>query len=288
MQERRCSVLVFLVTFLKGIVVGVGGVAPGLSGSVLLVILGLYEKVISAIGTLFRNFKKNIQFLLPMVAGVAIGVLAFSKLVDYLLDRHEFYTRYAFLGLVVGTVPLFYREVRKNGFRRRYYLLIAAAAAAGTALFLFNKNLFPVITQPNLWQSMLLGVAVAGSSIIPGVDSAAILSTLGLYELWVSSLAQFDLWVLIPAAFGVAVGVLALSALMNLLIKKAYTATFSVVFGLFLTIIPGMLNEKCAITSTAQGIAAVLLVIVGFCISFYLGDIKGNNERIKAILNKRK
>ena len=223
-----------------------------------------------------------------MVAGVAIGVLAFSKLVDYLLEQHEFYTRYAFLGLVIGTVPLFYREVRKNGFRRRYYFVVAAAAAAGTALFLFNRNLFPVITQPNLWQSMVLGVAVAGSSIIPGVDSAAILSTLGLYELWVSSLANFDLRVLIPAAFGVAIGMLVLSALMNLLIKKAYTATFSVVFGLFLTIIPGVLNEKCAITTVGQGVAAVLLAVLGFCVSFYFSDIKGNNKRIRVLLNKRK
>ena len=166
----------FLLTFLKGIVAGVGGVAPGLSGSVLLVILGLYEKMIHAIGTLFKNFKKNMLLLLPVIGGMVVGVLAFSKLVDFLLEQFEFYTRFAFLGLVIGTVPLFYREVRKNGFRRRYYFVIVAAAAAGTALFLFNKNLFPVITDPNLWQSMVLGVAVAGSSIIPGVDSAAILS----------------------------------------------------------------------------------------------------------------
>lgn len=277
----------FLLTFLKGIVAGVGGVAPGLSGSVLLVILGLYEKMIHAIGTLFKNFKKNMLLLLPVIGGMVVGVLAFSKLVDFLLEQFEFYTRFAFLGLVIGTVPLFYREVRKNGFRRRYYFVIVAAAAAGTALFLFNKNLFPVITDPNLWQSMVLGVAVAGSSIIPGVDSAAILSTLGLYELWVSSLANFDLQVLIPAAVGVAVGALALSALMNLLIKKAYTATFSVIFGLFLSIIPGMLNENCAINTVGQGVVAATLIIVGFCISFYLGDIKKNNERLKKLFAKR-
>ena len=274
--------------FLRGTVAGIGGVAPGLSGSVLLVILGLYEKTVNAIGTLFTNFKKNVLFLIPLVLGLGVGVLAFSKIVDFFLSNFEFYTRYAFLGLVIGTVPLFHREVKKNGFRKRYYFVIAAAAAVGLFLFGFNKNLFPVITKPNLWQSMLLGVAVAGSSIVPGVDSAVILSALGLYELYVSALADFNLQILIPAALGVAVGALVISAVMNLLLKKAYTGTFSVVFGMFLSIIPNMLNEKCAITSTAQGIAAVLLVIVGFCISFYLGDIKGNNERIRAILNKRK
>lgn len=269
---------------MRGTVAGIGGVAPGLSGSVLLVILGLYEKTVNAMGTLFTNFRKNVLFLIPLVLGLGVGVLTFSKIVDYFLSNFEFYTRYAFLGLVIGTVPLFHREVKKNGFGKRYYVVIAAAAAAGLCLFGFNKNLFPVITEPNLGQSMLLGVAVAGSSIVPGVDSAVILSALGLYELYVSALADFNLRILIPAALGVAVGALVISAGMNLLIKKAYTATFSVVFGMFLSIIPNMLNEKCAITSVGQGVAAVLLTIVGFCVSFYLGDIKGNNERIKAML----
>lgn len=278
----------FLKTFLKGTVAGIGGVAPGLSGSVLLVILGLYEKTVNAIGTLFLNFKKNVLYLIPLVLGLGVGVLAFSKIVDFFLNQFEFQTRYAFLGLVIGTVPLFHREVKKNGFHRAYYLLIAAAAGAGLFLFGFNKNLFPVITTPNLWQSMLLGVAVAGSSIVPGVDSAVILSALGLYELYVGSLADFNLQILIPAAFGVAIGALVISAVMNLLIKNAYTVTFSVIFGLFLSIIPNMLNEKCAITTVGQGAVAVLLTVFGFCVSFYFSDIKGNNRKIKALIEKRK
>ena len=52
--------------FLKGIIVGLGGVAPGLSGSVLLIIFGLYQKVLDALGMLFRDFKKNVQFLWPV------------------------------------------------------------------------------------------------------------------------------------------------------------------------------------------------------------------------------
>ena len=49
-----------MITFLKGLIVGIGGIAPGLSGSVLLVIFGLYQKTINAIATLFKDFKKNI------------------------------------------------------------------------------------------------------------------------------------------------------------------------------------------------------------------------------------
>ena len=171
----------FLKNFFKGVVAGIGGIAPGLSGSVLLVILGLYEQTVNAIGTLFLDFKKNIKFLLPLVLGLGVGILLFSKVVDFLLETFEFQTRYTFLGLILGPIPLFYREVKKKGFRKRYYFLIAVAAALGFFLFGFNRHLFPAVTEPNLLQSILLGVAVAGSSIVPGVDSAAIMSAFGLY-----------------------------------------------------------------------------------------------------------
>ena len=283
-----CVNMAFLKNFFKGIVAGIGGIAPGLSGSVLLVILGLYERTVDAIGTLFKNFKKNLLFLIPLIGGMGVGVLLFSKIVDYLLENYDFQTRYGFLGLILGTVPLFYREVRKNGFRKRYYLVILAAAAFGFFFFGFNRHLFPAVTEPNLWQSVLLGVAVAGSSIVPGVDSAAIMSAFGLYELYVSSLADFNLQILIPAAGGLAVGALVISMLMNLLIKHAYTGTFSVIFGLFLTVIPTVvMRESCAITSVPRGLEAIGYAVAGVLISLYFGDIKGNNARLARLFRKK-
>lgn len=281
--------MAFLKNFFKGLIAGIGGIAPGLSGSVLLVILGLYEQTVNAIGTLFKNFKTNIKFLLPLLAGLGVGILLFSKVVDYLLESFEFQTRYAFLGLILGTIPLFYREVRKNGFRKRYYGLMAVAAAVGFFLFGFNRHLFPAVTEPNLLQCVLLGVAVAGSSIVPGVDSAAIMSAFGLYELYVSSLADFNLQILIPAAGGLLVGALVISFVMNLLIKKAYTGTFSVIFGMFLAIIPTVvMEESCTVTSLPMGLAAIGFALVGAVISLYFGDIKGNNKRIARMAAKLK
>ena len=179
--------------FLKGIIAGIGGIAPGLSGSVLLVIMGLYEKTIHALGTLFKQFKKNAKFLLPVALGMLLGVLLFSRVVDFLLATFETQTRFAFLGLVLGTIPLFYKQVQKKGFRNRYYFVMLISGLAGLMLFGMNNALFPQITDPNFGQKVLLGVAVAGSSIVPGVDSAVIMSSLGLYELYVSSIANLDL-----------------------------------------------------------------------------------------------
>lgn len=280
--------MTFLKNFFKGVVAGIGGIAPGLSGSVLLVILGLYEQMVQAIGTLFQNFKRNIKFLLPLLTGMGLGILLFSKVIDFLLDTFEFQTRYAFLGLIIGTVPLFNREVRKKGFRKRYYLVIVAAAAVGFFLFGFNRHLFPPVTEPNLGQSVLLGVAVAGSSIVPGVDSAAIMSAFGLYELYVRSLAELNLQVLLPALVGLAVGALVISMVMNLLIKRAYTGTFSAIFGLFLSIIPTVvMEEACTISSIPAGLMAVGFAALGALISLYFGDIRGNHARIARLFAKK-
>ena len=274
--------------FLKGIIVGIGGIAPGLSGSVLLVILGLYQKTINAIGNIFKNFKENVKFLFPLVLGFGIGVIIFSKIVDFLLENYEMYTRFTFLGLVLGTIPLFYKEVKKEGFNKKYYIVMAIAAIAGICLFSFNKNLFPVITDPNLFQSVILGVAVAGSSIVPGVDSAVILSSLGLYELYVGSIADFNLSILIPAGVGLVLGVLVISFIIIKLIKRFYTATFSVIFGLFISIIPNVLNSSCVLGANLASVISIILAIIGFGISFFLGDIKGNTEKIKNLFSKIK
>ena len=264
--------------FFKGIIVGIGGVAPGLSGSVLLVIFGLYQKTINAIGTIFKDFKKNVCFLVPLFLGFGVGILIFSKIVNFLLNNFEAQTRFAFLGLILGTLPLFWKEVKKEGFNKKYYIAIVAGLIVGILLFYFNANLFPVVTEPNLFQSVILGVAVAGSSIVPGVDSAAILSSLGLYELYVESVAELNFAILIPAGVGLGLGVLVISFIVNKLIKHCYTLTFSIIFGLFLSIIPKVLNGSCI---EGFNIGSIFFVIFGFLFSLYFGDIQNNNEKIK-------
>lgn len=267
--------------FFKGIFVGLGGIAPGLSGSVLLVIFGLYQKTITAIGTLFKDLKKNILFLLPIILGAGIGILLFSKIIDFLLNNYEMYTRFSFLGLIFGTIPLFYKEVKKEGFNPKFYVVILISFLIGFGLFFFNRNLFPTITEPNIFQSILLGVAVAGSSIVPGIDSAVILSTLGLYEIYVSSLANLNLSVLLPALLGVVFGALFISFVISYLLKKYYTTVFSIVFGLFLAIIPNILNNSCALGFNISSFISIVFMFICFSISLFLGKIEENKDLLK-------
>ena len=267
-----------MLNFFKGIIVGLGGIAPGLSGSVLLIIFGLYRKCLDALGTIFRDFKKNIRFLLPLLAGMGVGVLLFSKLLDFLLTYHEVPTRFCFLGLILGTVPLFYGEVKKQGLPKVYYLVILLSAALGTWLFTINGDNFPQLHSLNLLQCIFLGFAVAATAIVPGVDPAVFLSSLGIYEVYVRSLATLDLSVLIPMAIGLALGAVLISLGMGFLFRRFYTATYSVIFGLFLSMIPNMLNENCTLHPDLTGVLSIALLVIGFLISYYLGKLEDTNK----------
>lgn len=265
--------------FLKGIVIGLGAIAPGLSGSVLLVIFGLYQKTITAISTIFKDFKNNLKFLIPLAAGIGLGIILFSKLVDWLLMTYEMQTRFAFFGFLLGTIPLFWREIRKEGFGKKYYLYILAAFVFGTVLFDFNRGLFPKVTDPTTVQSVILGLAVAASYIVPGVDSAAILSALGLYDLWVHSLASMNFTVLLPAAVGAAAGILVVSYVIHKLIASCYTATFATIFGLFLSIIPTVFDESCVIGWNTTTFVSFAILAVSFVASLLFSNLENLREK---------
>ncbi len=272
--------------FLKGIVVGLGGVAPGLSGSVLLIIFGLYQQTLEALGTLLTRFKKNVRFLLPLVAGMFLGVLLFSRVIDFCLTEFEVPTRFCFLGLILGTLPMVWKEVRKEGFRKYHYLVVFAAVLAGTWFFTVNPNGFPQVTDPTLLQSVLLGIAVAATAIIPGVDPAVFLSALGFYEMYVHALASLELSILVPMVLGLALGAVVISFAMSTLFKWAYTGTYSVIFGIFLSMIPNMLTPNCRLGWDGGSLAAIVLMVLGFGLSYFLGDFRHNVSVLCKVIKK--
>jgi putative membrane protein len=114
-------------------------------------------------------------------------------------------------------------------------------------------------------------VAVAATAIIPGVDPAVFLSTLGLYRVYVAALAELDFSILLPMAVGLAVGAVAISFCMSRLFKRFYTATYSVIFGIFLSMIPNMLTEKCVLGFNLISAISIAVMVAGFFVSYCLG-----------------
>ena len=266
-----CLFCTTMKNYFKGILVGIGGVSPGLSGSVLLIIFGLYRKTLDALGGFFKDIRKNARFLLPLVLGMFTGVLLFSKIINFFMNTYEMPTCFCFLGLILGTLPMVWKEVRKEGFSGKYYAVVLISALAGFWFFKVNPNVFPQVTDPTLPQAILLGVAVAATAIIPGVDPAVFLSTLGFYRMYVAALADFDLTVLAPMVIGLGIGAVVISFGMSALFRKFYTATYSVIFGIFLSMIPNMLSENCVLGFNGESLISLAVLAAGFFVSYYLG-----------------
>ena len=199
------------------------------------------------------------------------GVLLFSKLIHFFMNTFEMPTCFCFLGLILGTLPMVWKEVKREGFAKKYYAVILLSATVCFWFFRANPNAFAQVDDPTLLQSVLLGVAVAATAIIPGVDPAVFLSALGLYSAYVAALAQVDLAVLIPLALGLAVGAVVISFCMNFFFRRFYTITYSVIFGIFLSMIPNMLSENCVLGFNWASAISVVLLILGFFVSYFLG-----------------
>lgn len=273
--------------FWKGIIVGLGGVAPGLSGSVLLIIFGLYQKTLNALAGIVTHFRRNLRFLLPLVSGMFLGVLLFSKLIDYLLAFYEVPTRFCFLGLILGTLPMVWREVRREGFSHYHYAVIAVSALLGVGFFHQNAGSFPQITDPTLLQCIALGIAVAATAIIPGVDPAVFLSTLGFYEMYVGALADLNFHILLPMVIGLGFGAVGISFIMSVLFRRFYTGSYCVIFGIFLTMIPNMLTPRCVLNWDWGSSLSVIVLVLGFLLSYYLGDFQAHNQKLLAFFRER-
>ncbi len=272
-------------TFFKGVVVGLGAIAPGLSGSILLVIFGLYQKIVYTVSNIFKDFKKNMMFLIPLVLGIGVGIIAFAKVIKIPLEAFPLQTNYAFLGLILGAIPMLWREVRKEGYKPHHYIFSGTALVIGGVFFILSYGLFPDITEPTFFKSVLLGLAVACAYLIPGVDSFAILTSFGLYNLWLNSIDAFDFSVLLPAAIGLAVGGVVISLVFNKLLAKFYTGTYSIVFGLFIAVILNFIIRDCrGIGANLQTAVSFVFLVLGFAFSFAFSHI----EEITAYMKGKK
>jgi len=259
----------FLSNFIKGLAVGIGAIIPGVSGGTLAVIFGIYEKLTDTIANIFTEFKSNLRFLLPVALGAGIGILAFGRIMKYMLENHNTEIRYLFIGLIAGTFPEMFKQANKHGFKNRYILPFATTLLI-TIVFtvLENRNISIAATsQPSMVQLVIYGAIIGFGTIIPGISASVILMYIGGYQVLLDAVSNINIAVLIPAGLGFILSVILFAKLISLLFKNAYGFTYYAVLGFvlgsILPIFPG-------IAFSLSYLICLLILITGFYLSFYL------------------
>ena len=173
----------FFINYMKGILIGSGAILPGLSSGVFCVIFGIYEKLINSILNLFHDFKKNMFFLLPIGLGGITGILLVGKLLNFLFNEYPMPTKFCFIGLILGSIPILFKQANhKNGFRLHYLIFLFIAFFIGV-LSIKLETILPEFISLDLGENNFLYFVLSGflmsiGIVVPGVSSSVILMCL--------------------------------------------------------------------------------------------------------------
>lgn len=264
--------------FLKGMILGVANIIPGVSGGTLAITLGLYEHIIDCITHFFKNFKENFKFLLPLIIGAGLAVLLLSKVITFALNNYEIETVLFFIGLILGGVPILLKKVNRRKVKPQYMGVFLVTFGLVILLAVITPQEFAVnlstVDLPQFLLLIVVGIIAAATMVIPGISGSFMLMMLGYYKpivATISDLTSFNnighnLLVLVPFGIGVVVGIFLIAKLIEWLLKKYETATYYGIIGFVLSSIVSILIPISGWNILSVSIGLVLLVL-GYFIS---------------------
>lgn len=274
-----------ILLVLKGMIIGLANIIPGVSGGTLMITLGLYEEIIETISHFFKNFKKNLKFIIPLAIGMVLAILILSKVISLCLDKYPFPTTMLFIGLIIGGIPLIWRRTsaaKKNVSNWLVFLITFAIVVT----FAFLKSGDSVVDLNSLTPIgyitlFIVGMVASATMVIPGISGSFVLMMLGYYEPIVNTikdLTKFDLLghnllILIPFGLGIIVGIVLVAKLIEYLLKKYPVKTYYGVLGFVLASLVAIAKPLFGISPTIlEVIISIILVIVGGLVAYKLGD----------------
>lgn len=274
-----------IILALKGMIIGVANIIPGVSGGTLMITLGLYEEIIDTISHFFKNWKKNLKFIIPIGIGMVLSVLLLSKVISLSLDKFPFATTLFFIGLIIGGVPLLWKRCKASSKKMsNWFVFLITFGIILTFAFLKEGSYEVNLTSLEMIDYLKLffvGIISAATMIIPGISGSFVLMLLGYYKPIVDTIKNLtdfsllgqNLLILVPFGIGIIVGIIGVSKLIEYLLHKYPVKTYYGVLGFVLAsivaIILPLLNVQPSIIEVIIGI---ILTILGGIVAFKLGD----------------
>lgn len=283
-------------SILKGMVIGIANIIPGVSGGTMMVSMGIYDKTIHCITHLFSEFKKSILFLLPIFIGMGIAIVGSSFGLEYLFAQFPVQTSLLFIGLVLGGLPIIIKSVKKENAAGKktnaghiiigllFFAVVAGMALLGEKEGAAANMSFNLV---NVLKLFGVGVVASATMVVPGVSGSMMLLLMGYYNPiletitdFFRSLAAFDMQgilagigVLAPFGIGVVVGIFAIAKLIDIVFAKfplyAYWAIIGLMVASPIAIIALGTFPQVTVLSIITGI---ICLAVGFLISMKLGE----------------
>ena len=243
---------------LKGFIIGIGKILPGVSGAMIAISLGIYEKCIYILSNIKKELINNIRFIMELTIGFILSILIGSRIIHYFINNYYVYTIYLFIGLIIGTIPSIINEVGYNK-KSIIYILIGF-------IILVLINFIPFNININSY--FILGFIEAISMLIPGVSGTALMMLLGNYNMMLDLLINPFRYQFIIFILGLLFGIILLAKLLNYLIIEHKTKIYYLIMGFLISSIVSLYSTILYIKISMIGyLICILLFIIGIFIS---------------------
>lgn len=237
-------------TILKGAVIGIANIIPGVSGGTMAVSMGIYDTLIHSLTHLFKEFKKSVLTLLPILLGAVLGLVGLSFLIEKMFDVVPMQTNLLFIGLILGGLPAMTGKVKGAKIKAGhivaflvFFVLVTGSAALGS-----GEGNVADLTMNFVSVLKLFGVGIVASAtmVIPGVSGSMMLMLMGYYNPIIETINGFikslttmnmaGIWegfcVLCPMGIGIVVGIFAIAKIIEIIFEKFPLYAYWAIIGL--------------------------------------------------------
>lgn len=279
-----------LLDIVRGGLIGLANVIPGVSGGTMMVSMGIYDTIIGCITNFVKQMKKSILTLLPYVIGMGLGIVLSAFSIELLFERFPLPTALLFIGLIFGGIPMLLKHTRGGKTSARHVILFVLFFALVAGLQLLGKsaglerNLN--LTPWNIVVAFLLGMVASATMVIPGVSGSMVMMILGYYTSvialindCVEAVLSFDIaallhcaGILAPFGIGVLLGIFGVAKLMEYLMKAYKKETYCAILGLVAASpVPIFLNAGIGQITVVAVLVSVVTFALGFVGALRLG-----------------
>jgi len=198
MQRRFLD---YAILSLKGIAMGAADAVPGVSGGTIALISGIYEELITTIGSVNLSLLKTLRtegfkafwtqlngnFLLALLTGIGVSFVIFMRIAKYLIEYHPVLIWSFFFGLIIASIWFVGKQIEQ--WKISTYL----ALAVGTIVAYYISTLPSLGSNDNPLFLFLAGAIAICAMILPGISGSFILVILGAYKTLSDAIHDFDL-----------------------------------------------------------------------------------------------
>ena len=280
------------LNFLRGVLIGIAEVIPGVSGGTLALITGIYSRLLNNIDLLFKSLRnitnpkimaRNLialewKFLIPVFIGMAIALITTASFMEGLLESNPIELRAVFAGLVAAGIYIPYKmSVKVNGdnWGLRDYLLALIGAFA--AFFLTGLPQGEVSNPGPILIFFSAAIAIC-ALVLPGISGSFLLLTIGMYSATIGALNDRDLQYLLIFALGALLGLASFVSLLKFLLNQRARPTLVLLAGLMLgslrALWPWQSEDRELVSPYSSELTALLLFLAGALIVAFLVKVE--------------